>query len=58
MVQAARAHAGRVDPRDRIREAKFVAADNLPAHKARILLSLALTQTRSREAVQEMFLTF
>ena len=58
VVQAARAHAGRVDPRDRIREAKFVAADNLPAHKARILLSLALTQTRSREAVQEMFLTF
>lgn len=58
VVQAARAHAGRVDARDRIREARFVAADNLPAHKARILLSLALTQTRSRDDIQAMFLEF
>lgn len=58
VVQAARAHSGRVDPRDRIRAAGFVAADNLPAHKARILLMLALTVTRSRETIQDMFLEF
>jgi L-asparaginase len=58
VVQASRAHAGRVDPRARIRAAQFVAADNLPAHKARILLSLALTRTSDRQEIQDMFLTY
>lgn len=58
VVQAARAHSGRVDARDRVRNAGFVAADNLPAHKARILLTLGLTKTRSASAIQEMFWAF
>ena len=58
VVQAARAHSGRVDERDRIKAAGFIAADNLPAHKARILLMLALTKTRSRDVIQKMFLEY
>ena len=56
VVQAARAHSGRVDDWDCIRAAGFVAADNLPSHKARVLLMLALTRTRSRDVIQKMFL--
>lgn len=55
VVQASRAHSGRVDPRDRIRAAGFVAADNLSAPKARVLLMLGLTQTTSRSEIQEVF---
>ena len=58
VVQGARAHSGRVDARDRIREAGFVAADNLSPQKARVLLMLALTQTRDRDAIQRMFWKF
>jgi L-asparaginase len=55
VVQASRAHSGRVDPRDRIKAAGFVAADNLSAPKARVLLMVALTLTTSRTEIQEMF---
>lgn len=55
VVQSARAHSGRVDLQRRIERAGFIAADNLPAHKARILLMLALNTTSSREAIQELF---
>ena len=55
VVQAARAHSGRVDARDRVRAAGFVAGDNLPAHKARILLTLGLTQTTDIATLQDYF---
>ena len=55
VVQAARAHSGRVDARDRVRAANFVAADNLPAHKARILLALGLTVTSKLSDLQTFF---
>lgn len=58
VVQAARAHSGRVDARDRVRLAGFVAGDNLPAHKGRILLALGLTQTQDVAALQDYFLKF
>jgi L-asparaginase len=57
VVQAARALGGRVDPRDRLRAAGYVAADSLPAHKARILLGLALGVTQEPAGVQELFLS-
>jgi L-asparaginase len=55
VVQAARAHSGRVDARDRVLAAGFVAADNLPAHKARILLALGLTQATKVADLQAFF---
>ena len=57
VVQAARAHSGRVDARDRVRAAGFIAGDNLPAHKARILLALGLTRTTDIAELQALFLT-
>lgn len=58
VVQSARAHSGRVDLQRRIEQAGFVAADNLPAQKARILLMLALCTTSSRDAIQELFWSY
>ncbi|MFT3736429.1 MAG: asparaginase [Rhodocyclaceae bacterium] len=55
VVQAARAQSGRVDARDRVRAAGFVAGDNLPAHKARILLMMALTRSRDPVEIQQAF---
>ncbi|MDQ8022295.1 MAG: asparaginase [Moraxellaceae bacterium] len=55
VVQAARAQAGRVDARDRVRAAGFVAGDNLPAHKARILLMMALTRSEDPAEIQQAF---
>jgi L-asparaginase len=37
-------------PRD-----KFIGGDNLPAHKARILLQLALTATNDFKEIQRVF---
>ena len=34
---------------------KFIGGDNLPAHKARILLQLALTQTSDLKEIQRIF---
>lgn len=39
-------------------ELDFVAADNLNAQKARILLMLALTKTNSTREIQRMFHTY
>jgi len=55
VVQTARAHSGRVDARDRVRAAGFVAGDNLPIQKARILLALGLTMTQDVPTLQDFF---
>ncbi len=53
--QASRAGSGRVARRTYLREKKMVGADNLNPQKARILLGLALTQTRDADSIQEIF---
>lgn len=58
VVQASRAGSGRVARRRYLLEKGIVGSDNLPPHKARILLMLALTITSDADAVQEMFETF
>lgn len=55
VAQASRAGSGRVARRAYLREHGMVGADNLNPQKARILLGLALTQTRDPDAVQEFF---
>lgn len=55
VVQASRAGSGRVPDLDRLRERGFLFADNLSPQKARILLSLALTQTRQPSELQAFF---
>lgn len=55
VVQAARAHGGRVDPRDRIRAAGYVAADNLAPSKARVLLGLAIAHGMSVAEIESCF---
>lgn len=54
-VQSDRKGAGRVLESARRMERGVVTADNLPPHKARILLRLALTQTTDLAEIQRMF---
>ena len=58
VVQASRAGSGRVSRRRYLLEKGIVGSDNLPPHKARILLMLGLTVTRDADAIQEMFETY
>jgi L-asparaginase len=46
---------GRVVQSPGLRRKGFVASDNLPPWKARILLSLALSKTTDADAIQRMF---
>ena len=55
VVLATRAMAGRVIMTPRKEQDGFIVADDLLPQKAHILLMLALTQTRERQALQEMF---
>jgi L-asparaginase len=55
VVRASRVGAGRVVRDDNWQEPGFVAADNLSAQKARILLQLALTKTSNPDEIQKMF---
>lgn len=55
VVQSARVLSGRVPRTIRSVERGFIAAGNLNAQKARILLALALTATLDREEVQSWF---
>lgn len=55
VCQSSRVGGGRVVPSRALREAGFVAADNLGPWKARVLLALALTSTRDPEAIQALF---
>jgi L-asparaginase len=54
-VQSDRKGAGRVVESARRAERGIVTADNLPPHKARILLRLALTKTTDVAEIQRMF---
>jgi L-asparaginase len=54
-VRSDRKGAGRVLESARRLEQGFVTSDNLPPHKARILLRLALTKTRDPVEIQRMF---
>ena len=59
VVQSSRAGSGRViDDKVALREAGFVAADNLTAQKARILLMLALTVTADTDEIRRIFDTY
>ena len=55
IVQSSRVGEGRVLRVNNWREPDMVAADNLPPHKAAILLSLALTKTNDPEEIQNLF---
>jgi L-asparaginase len=54
-VQSDRKGAGRVVTSERQMERGIVTSDNLPPHKARILLRLALTKTTDVKEIQRMF---
>jgi L-asparaginase len=54
-VRSDRKGAGRVMQSARVAESGSVTSDNLPPHKARILLRLALTQTDEAAEIQRMF---
>jgi len=58
VAMSSRAGSGRVFAPARMREAGFLAADNLNPQKARILLALALTVTRDPARIKEMFATY
>lgn len=58
IVCSSRAGSGRVFPTERMARAGFLAADNLTPQKARVLLMLALTVTRERSAIAEIFARF
>jgi len=58
IVQASRAGSGRVARRRYLRQMGIVAADNLNAQKARILLMLALTRTAEIAEIQRIFETY
>ncbi len=59
VVQSSRAGSGRViDDKVALRDAGFVAADNLTAQKARILLMLALTVTSDTAEIRRIFETY
>ena len=55
VVRASRVGEGRVIRDDNWQKPGMVAADNLSAHKAALLLSLALTRTSSPDEIQTMF---
>ncbi len=55
VVLASRSIAGRVVMTPRKEEQHFIVSDNLQPQKARILLTLALTATKDRKAIQRMF---
>ncbi len=52
---SSRAMSGRSFPAKRYREEGFLNADNLTPQKARVLLMLALTRTKDRAAIQDLF---
>jgi L-asparaginase len=58
VVMASRATAGRVIMTPAKEKGGFIVSDNLLPQKARILLMLALTITRDREQIQQMFYQF
>jgi L-asparaginase len=58
VVQSTRAGSGRVFPTTKLREAGFIAADNLTPQKARILLALALTVTSDPAEITRIFATY
>lgn len=58
VVSSSRAGSGRVFHPQKSREAGFLAADNLTPQKARILLSLALTETTDKQEIARMFATY
>ncbi len=55
---ATRVGSGRAFASSKLREAGLIAADNLNPQKARILLALALTETRDPARIREMFATY
>lgn len=55
VVQASRGGAGRTFDSRRARGQGFIPADNLNPQKARLLLALALTRTRDRAEITEIF---
>lgn len=55
VVLSSRAGSGRTFPTRRYGEEGFLNADNLTPQKARLLLMLALTKTRDRDAIGELF---
>src|SRR4029079_14920578 len=55
MCLCSRVSSGRVVRRPRLKRRGFVAGDNLPPWKARILLSLALSKTNDADEIQRMF---
>lgn len=55
IVQCSRAGSGRVARRQALLRAGWIAGDDLPPHKARILLMLGLTQTSDPEMLQTYF---
>ena len=59
IVQSSRAGSGRViDDKVALREAGFIAADNLTPQKARILLMMALTVTTDTDEIRRIFETY
>ena len=58
VVSSSRAGSGRVFYPKKSRDAGFLAADNLTPQKARILLSLALTETTDKQEIARMFATY
>jgi L-asparaginase len=54
-VQSDRKGAGRVASSEKQMERGIVTSDNLPPHKARVLLRLALTRTKDPKEIQRMF---
>ncbi len=58
VVQSSRVGEGRVLRENNWSETGMVAADNLPPHKAAILLSLALTKTNDPDEIQKRFDTY
>ena len=57
-MQCTRAGSGRVFQGKRLQQAGFLTTDNLTPVKARLLLALALTQTRDPAEITRMFLTY
>jgi L-asparaginase len=55
VVLATRSMAGRVIMTPQKASAGFIVSDDLLPQKARVLLTLALTMTRERPAIQELF---
>lgn len=58
VVMSSRAGSGRVFAPARLRDAGFLAADNLNPQKARILLALALTRTNDPARIGEIFAAY